>query len=55
MFWHSDAFVIWMITNQGWHKKWGLFLDELGKVLVTPHNKKTQHVPLQKTDLLFTC
>ncbi|XP_061576912.1 piggyBac transposable element-derived protein 4-like [Cololabis saira] len=44
-----NAFVLWTALRPGWQRKQfrrrRLFLEELGKALVTPHIQRRQHVP----------
>ncbi|KAJ8391848.1 hypothetical protein AAFF_G00084640 [Aldrovandia affinis] len=43
-----NAFSIWMAINPDWNQRKlqrYLFLEELGKALVTPHIQRRQHVP----------
>ncbi|XP_041811933.1 piggyBac transposable element-derived protein 4-like [Chelmon rostratus] len=44
-----NAFTIWMAINPDWNQRKlqrrRLFLEELGKALVTPHMQRRQHVP----------
>lgn len=44
-----NAFVLWTAVDPSWNQnktfKWRLFLEELGKMLVSPQMQRRQHLP----------